>query len=261
MAGRYSRRELVLGVGGLAGFGGAAHARPVPLKILTLATRKAEVSPKTFADLWRDAYAALARQAPGLRGLVVSEPLPRPDGARPPFDGVASIWFDTRAAADAAMDGPAGRTLRASLRSLIDPANSASLYTHEHVFVPPARTEGTIKRTSLVVRDASVTHAQFMRHWLTVHGPWARGIPGVKGFVLTELYARPPRGAPTALAHIDGISESWWEGGPADQGGMVSSPEHSRWSADGNSFIDRAGSAPLITREHILAPPPGAALT
>ena len=46
-----------------------------------------------------------------------------------------------------------------------------------------------IKSLSLLVRKEGLTHEQFVEHWVNVHAPLARAVPGLRRYVLTHVLA------------------------------------------------------------------------
>ena len=44
-----------------------------------------------------------------------------------------------------------------------------------------------IKSVSLLTRKPGMTHAQFVRHWVDVHAPLARGVPGLRRYVQSHI--------------------------------------------------------------------------
>ena len=105
----------------------------------------------------------------------------------------------------------------------------------------------TVKRTLLIARKPGMSHPQFVRHWLDIHGPLSRGVPGLAGCVFNLVGEED-----AARTGIDGISESWWTGPGTEDGAKVRSAEADRWAGDGDNFIDSARTRLLICREHVL---------
>ncbi|HEX9557654.1 MAG TPA: EthD family reductase, partial [Reyranella sp.] len=50
-----------------------------------------------------------------------------------------------------------------------------------------------IKTIGLLTRKDGFTHAQFMRHWVEVHGPLALGVPGLRRYVQNHIRAERAR--------------------------------------------------------------------
>lgn len=96
-----------------------------------------------------------------------------------------------------------------------------------------------IKSLTLLTRKAGLTHEQFMRHWVEIHGPLALKVPGIRRYVQTHLLEERKRpDIPSSDIEIDGIAELWYD----DQDSMrkaLASPEGKALYADGALFIGR----------------------
>ena len=96
-----------------------------------------------------------------------------------------------------------------------------------------------IKSLSLLQRKDGMTRAAFMKHWVEIHAPLARAVPGVRRYVQTHLVGARPR--PDVLEldiTIDGIAELWYDDGDAMMRALAS-PEGKALYADGARFIGR----------------------
>jgi len=96
-----------------------------------------------------------------------------------------------------------------------------------------------IKSLTLLTRKAGLTHEEFMRHWVEIHAPLARKVPGIRRYVQTHLLEERKRpDIPSSDVEIDGIAELWYD----DQESMrkaLASPEGKALYADGALFIGR----------------------
>jgi uncharacterized protein (TIGR02118 family) len=94
-----------------------------------------------------------------------------------------------------------------------------------------------IKRVSLLTRKEGMSREQFTRHWLEIHAPLARPVPGLRRYVqshILEEFRRPD--IPTSPVQVDGIAELWFD----DRASMeraLASPEMAALHADGTLFI------------------------
>ena len=64
-----------------------------------------------------------------------------------------------------------------------------------------------IKMVSLLVRKDGMTHEQFMKHWVEVHGPLALKVPGLRRYVQSHIAEEPMTMKPftdTEGAHGEG---------------------------------------------------------
>jgi uncharacterized protein (TIGR02118 family) len=111
--------------------------------------------------------------------------------------------------------------------------------------------EEYLKVFSFVTRKTGMTHDECVRHWIGVHGPIARKVPGVHGFVASELIE--PREVTEGDA-FDGVALIWYRANePVQQ--TLATPEGKAWLADGDTFIQRERSGGVAGREHALVAP------
>ena len=99
-----------------------------------------------------------------------------------------------------------------------------------------------IKRVSLLTRKDGMTREQFTRHWLEIHAPLARPVPGLKRYVQSHILEEFKRAdIPTSAVQVDGIAELWFD----DQAAVETAsrtPEMKALHADGALFIGRIKS-------------------
>jgi uncharacterized protein (TIGR02118 family) len=72
------------------------------LKRISLVRRLPDLTREEFAARWLGEHVAIAQRLPGLRGYTV-DIAEEPNG---PFDGLATVRFESRAAAEAAFADP-----------------------------------------------------------------------------------------------------------------------------------------------------------
>jgi uncharacterized protein (TIGR02118 family) len=109
-----------------------------------------------------------------------------------------------------------------------------------------------IKSVGLLTRKQGLSHADFVKHWLEVHAPLARVVPGVRGYVQSHIVEERTRpDIPSTDVEIDGIAELWYD----DRAAMDranASPEAKRLHADGALFIGRIKS--FVVEEKVIIP-------
>ena len=112
-----------------------------------------------------------------------------------------------------------------------------------------------IKAISLLVRKPGMTHEQFVKHWLEIHGPMALKVSGIRRYVQSHIVDERRRpDIPPIGVEIDGIAELWYD----DRDSMArafASPEMKALHADGALFIGRIKS--FIVEEKVIIPPGG----
>jgi uncharacterized protein (TIGR02118 family) len=96
-----------------------------------------------------------------------------------------------------------------------------------------------IKSISLLTRKDGLTREAFIRHWVDVHGPLARTVPGIKRYVQSHIVEERRRpDIPGIDVQVDGIAELWYD----DRESMAraaATPEMKALHADGALFIGR----------------------
>ncbi len=112
-----------------------------------------------------------------------------------------------------------------------------------------------IKMIGLLTRRPELTHEEFVHHWLHVHGPLARAVPGVRRYVQSHIIGTRTRpDIPETDVQIDGIAELWYD----DMAGFeraAASAEMKRLTDDGALIIGEIKS--YIIEEKQIIPPPG----
>jgi uncharacterized protein (TIGR02118 family) len=108
--------------------GGAAM-----IKLVYCITRRPGMTREEFSQYWREVHGPIGRRIPGLRRLVQSHAVAYPAGMMPPsFDGMAELWFDDRAALEAARRSPEWQASTADEVNFIDGTRTAFFVTEEH---------------------------------------------------------------------------------------------------------------------------------
>jgi uncharacterized protein (TIGR02118 family) len=80
-------------------------------KAMILLTRHEDMTPAEFRRWWLEEHRPLAAQLPGLRRMVVNIVEESPADAG--IDGISELWFDTRAAFEAAYATDIGKAVAA----------------------------------------------------------------------------------------------------------------------------------------------------
>ncbi len=106
-----------------------------------------------------------------------------------------------------------------------------------------------IKSLSLLTRKPGMTHEQFVKHWLEVHGPLARKVPGLRRYEQSHILEERTRpDIPSTDVEIDGVAELWYD----DRESMLralATPEAKALYADGTLFIGRIKSFTMEEQE------------
>jgi uncharacterized protein (TIGR02118 family) len=80
------------------------------IKIAALINRKPDVSPEEFLRLWNEEHPPLVTRLPGLKRYQQNHPVPHREPW--PWDGLAELWFEDKAAVRAAFQSPQADELR-----------------------------------------------------------------------------------------------------------------------------------------------------
>ncbi len=82
-----------------------------------------------------------------------------------------------------------------------------------------------IKVIGLLTRKPELTHEQFVKHWLEIHGPLAHAVPGVRRYVQSHIIGTRTRpDIPETDVEIDGIAELWYD----DEAALARAAAHRR---------------------------------
>ena len=96
-----------------------------------------------------------------------------------------------------------------------------------------------IKTIAAIARRPDVSPDEFTRHWVEVHAPLVRALPGVRRYVQDHAVAeQADPDTPTIGASIDGFAELWFDDRAAMERAFAS-PEARKLAADGALFIGR----------------------
>ena len=106
------------------------------VKVIMLFNRKQGLSLEEFSRYWSDVHGPLAAKLlPGLKKYVQNHPVNLP-GGRPPFDGVAELWFDDQKSWQIAGDfysGDKGKVIRDDEAKFIDDSSRLYFIAEERV--------------------------------------------------------------------------------------------------------------------------------
>jgi uncharacterized protein (TIGR02118 family) len=101
---------------------------------------------------------------------------------------------------------------------------------------------GNFKRIGLQRRRADLSHEQFVAHWVNVHAPLAKRLPGLRRYSVNVVDREhyPYFG-------YDGFSELWFDS-QADFQAALKSPEGVTLLADLKNYVERVD--PVFVEEH-----------
>jgi uncharacterized protein (TIGR02118 family) len=160
--------------------------------------RRADLARPVFFDWWLHHHVGLAAQLPGLQRYILSLAADEQEGL---FDGMAELWFDDLAAAEAAFTSAEGQAARADTDAHV--SRRERLYLTEHTIIdhpaPPC-----FKFVAGLKRRADMSRAAFGHWWLERHVPYVKKFPEMRKYRVSLV-----EGGPETVA--DGIAEVWFD--------------------------------------------------
>jgi len=167
-------------------------------RVVVYLKRRVDLARPAFFDWWLGQHGALAAQLPGLHHYLISLTADEQEG---PFDGMAELWFDDLAAADAAFTSAAGQAARADADAHVSRRERLNLTEHTIIEHPsPPR----FKFTAGLKRRADMSRQAFGHWWLERHVPYVTKFPEVRKYCVSLVEAGPETVA-------DGIAEVWFD--------------------------------------------------
>jgi len=82
-----------------------------------------------------------------------------------------------------------------------------------------------IIRTGLIKKRDDISEEDFEYHWLNIHGALALRVPGLRGYTQNHVVEGYKVTGSSALHHIDGISQLWFDDIPAMIRAMASTEQ------------------------------------
>jgi uncharacterized protein (TIGR02118 family) len=201
----------------------------------------------SLVDQLKSQPPSTGRQTFTVRGLVVSEVLrylTEPNDVR----ALVQVW------AEGSEDGSEVLDFLLSRAGRSDAAVDAWL-VREHVFKQPVERQSHdgsangVKLAGTAYRRDDFTLEAFFEYWRNVHAPISGSVPGVGGYVVSEV-----RGQVSGKLAPDALLELWW---PDEQTfeASGSTPEQAAAWEDVPRYAKTTGTFWLM-RESVLIPPP-----
>ena len=103
------------------------------LKFVVVLYRRPDLSPEQFHENLRNEHGPLAERLPGLRRYIQNHVAPDPDRPPPGWDAVVELFWDDRAAMEAAWKTPEGRRATDHLAEFVDLSRSRWSVVSEEV--------------------------------------------------------------------------------------------------------------------------------
>jgi uncharacterized protein (TIGR02118 family) len=166
-------------------------------RVVIYLKRRMDLTQPHFFDWWLGQHRALAEQLPGLHQYTISLAVEAQDG---PFDGMAELWFDDSAAAEAAFASSAGQAARADADAHVARRERLNLTEHTIIDHPsPPR----FKYTAGLKRRTDMSREAFAHWWLERHVPYVKQFPALRKYRVSLVES----GSETI---VDGLAEVWF---------------------------------------------------
>jgi uncharacterized protein (TIGR02118 family) len=204
------------------------------IRTMSFLKRRADLDRPTFFRWWLGDHRALVVQIPNIRRYTISHATDAEDG---PFDGVAELWFESAAVANAAFATPAGQA------GLADAKAHVSRMERLQVVEYPFLDKGTGPRFKLVAalkRRPDLDRPAFKRWWLERHAPQVLPFPSLARYQVNLVEEGPETFA-------DGVAEVCFDDLPTLMRVMTSAPVK---AVQEDSHVHTVARYRLFAEEH-----------
>ncbi len=222
------------------------------IKGLFFAKRKPGWTPADFQQYWRTTHAEITRPLTHVLRYIQSHTLLVTYGSsdlpfgEPPYDGMATMWFNS------VEDRRVGNLTPAAQAAIQDQANFTELSARRFLLATevmqkegPA-TASSIHLIALATRKPGISVEEFQRYWREHHGPLAARIPGLRRYVQDHPFPEMYGGRNTPLC--DGVAEAWFDS-LEDVKHATQTEEYRAVRADEPNFLDTSQVAFILTQD------------
>lgn len=152
-------------------------------QLIVIVQKRADLDAADFRKAWTGRCAELAKAIPGLRKYrqnPVIDTAQRAPHAREAdeIDAFAQLWFDDRAALDAALASDAFRKAGESLKEIAAAATVFTCRTQEVVNEPTPLS--VPKRMTLLFGKPGMPLSEFEHHWFGLHAEMVAAFPDIR---------------------------------------------------------------------------------
>ena len=208
------------------------------IKIIDLYVRKSGLNAEEFVSYLTQVHGIKAKDVPGVHGYNVQQALPLPERTDiiqlklPQLDGFAEIWVDDLDTYYALQQSPQGSAWFADRLHFVGAMKS--LVTKEDPIVPVPKARPKARNNAFLNKNPNHNMDDFLHNWHIGHGPTAKTIPYLKGFVLCDVIDEI---LPEDMAAIDsdpihGCAQAFFDS-PEDELKMIATPEAKAWFKHG----------------------------
>ncbi|HZR26686.1 MAG TPA: EthD family reductase [Vicinamibacterales bacterium] len=92
-------------------------------KVLFVAKKRQDLTDDAFISYWQQVHAPLVARIPGVRRYVINAVIPDDSLTKSVCDGIAEVWFDSRAALQDGVASAAGQAAVADIPNFCSPAS------------------------------------------------------------------------------------------------------------------------------------------
>ena len=181
-------------------------------KYIVLLQRKDGLTHEAFEEYWRTEHGAIARN---IEGSVRYQQVVPTDPENAEFDGIAEVYFSDREDLSDAFGGggrqpdpdhTVARNAREDVPNFADPTRLQFFIGEETIQRDDVDgdSDGLYKHSAFLVRQAGMSHEEFVDYWQTNHTPIARDIEGVVRYA--TVIPTDPDNSP-----FDGVAELYFE--------------------------------------------------
>jgi uncharacterized protein (TIGR02118 family) len=222
------------------------------IKGLFFAKRKPGWTPADFQQYWRTTHAEITRPLTHILHYIQSHTLLVTYGnldlpfGEPPYDGMATMWFNSLEERKAGNMTPAAQAAIEDQANFTELSARRFLLANEVVQKEGPATPSSVHLIALITRKPGMTVDEFQRYWREHHGPLAAKIPGLRRYVQTHPFPEHYGGRNAPLC--DGVAEAWFDA-LDDVRRATQSAEYHAVRADEPNFLDTSQVAFILTRD------------
>lgn len=165
---------------------------------------------------WRDVHAPNVVEGVHPKRYTLTFFDVRTDGGDAPYDGIASLWFDSLEQYQQASAADSGATADGFV-DLLAPNDTFILFTTEIVALDGAVTSNSAKATFFVQRLPDTSEADYFQHWREKHIPNVRAALQRNGGGLRYVVSQADLGQP---GRYSGLAELYWQDSEAQRAGL-----------------------------------------
>ncbi|MDP3767031.1 MAG: EthD domain-containing protein [Dehalococcoidia bacterium] len=234
------------------------------LKVVRMVKRRKDLTLPRFKAYWLEHHVPLEQrvvQTTPVRKIVASFSTGQlVGGTEPPFDGMASIYFDSLADLKATFAGPTPAMMRKDEENFIDLTGEVvrtiteEYNVAEHASAPAVlKTSGQLKIIRTVRRRPDLTLEQFKARWMSGHVPLEKKVIEMAPVRRIIASFALPETAGGLQPAFDGMAELYFES-LDDIRALFASPVPAMMRKDEEDFIDLTGEVVRsVSEEYVVA--------